>query len=69
MKTVTTLNELVMSTAHAREQYRLHGTYFWRAMYESKYVELGQLAYDQRRMVLKSPAALQAMYRLAIDTE
>lgn len=69
MKTAITLNELVMATAHAREQYRLHGTYFWQAMYESRYVELGQLAYDQRRMVLKYLAALEAMYRLAIDVE
>lgn len=65
MKTITTLNELVMSTAHTREQYRLHGTYFWQAMYESKYVGLGQLAYDPRRIMLKAPAALQAVNNTA----
>lgn len=69
MKTVNPLEHLIMATAHAREQYRLHGTYFWQAMYESRYVELGQWAYDQGTIQLKSPAALAAIYRLAIDAE
>lgn len=62
-----TLNELVTATEQARADYRRHGTWTSRMLYEFWYVLLGREVFDQQKLALRCPAALQEMYRLAID--
>lgn len=69
MSNTTYLLTLIQATADARIIFRLSGSVLDKALYENYYLALGRLALNAAQTEVTCPAALDAMYRLAIDAE
>lgn len=69
MSNTSYLLALIQTTDEARNNYRLSDSALDWCLYESNYTALGRLALNDSQTQVKCPAALDAMYRLAIDAE
>lgn len=67
MSNTSYLLTLIQATDEARSKYRLSGSVLDKLFYESNYMALGRLALNASQTEVKCPAALDAMYRLAIN--
>lgn len=67
MSNTSYLLALIQATNEARNNYRLSDSALDWCLYESSYTALGRLALNAAQTEVTCPAALDAMYRLAIN--